>query len=287
MATVQPFSFRARDGLEMYGYLNNPKGYKLDTLKKMPLIVHPHGGPIGPRDDWGFNWETQMLASRGYLVLQLNFRGSGGYGNGFQDKGHGEWGGAMQDDLTDVTKWAIDKGYADPERICIYGASYGGYASLMGVAKEPDLYRCAIGYVGVYDLVSTMFKKGDIKDRKSGRRFLEHTLGTDIGARRENSPALQATKIKAGVFLAAGMDDERAPYQHTEAMRDALKAAGHPADVVILQDKEGHGFYKEANNLNLYTKMFAFLDRYIGDRRGRVQVETVEKAGPAATDDKQ
>lgn len=278
MATVKTFSFKTRDGVEMYGYLTVPNGRKLE---KLPMIINPHGGPIGPRDDASFNWETQMFASRGYAVLQLNFRGSGGYGQGFQDMGHGEWGGAMQDDLTDVTKWAIEKGYADPERICIYGGSYGGYASLMAVVKEPDLYRCAIGYVGVYDLVTTMFKKGDIKDRKSGRRFLEHTLGTDVGARTENSPSLNAGRIKAPVFLAAGMDDERAPWQHTQKMADALKAAGKPADYVILQDKEGHGFYKEENNLALYTKMFAFLDRYIGDRRGRVDVETIEKAGAA------
>jgi dipeptidyl aminopeptidase/acylaminoacyl peptidase len=251
-------------------------------LENLQMIVNPDGGAIGPRDYWGFNWETQLFASRGYLVLQLNYRGSGGYGQGFQDKGHGEWGGAMQDDLTDATKWAIEKGYADPERICIYGGSYGGYAALMGAAKEPDLYRCAVGYVGVYDLVSAMFKKGDIKERKSGKRFLEHTLGTDVGERRDNSPAFQAAKIKAPVFLAAGLADQRAPYQHTEKMRDALAAAGHPADVVILQEKEGHGFYKEENNLNLYTKMLAFFDRYIGDRRGRVEVETVEKAGAPA-----
>jgi dipeptidyl aminopeptidase/acylaminoacyl peptidase len=287
MAKVQAFSFTTRDGHEMYGYLTVPHGVDLKTARNLPMIVNPHGGPIGPRDYWGFNWETQMFASRGYLVLQLNFRGSGGYGQAFQDLGHGAWGGAMQDDLTDVTKWAIQKGYADPERICIYGGSYGGYAALMGAAKEPDLYRCAVGYVGVYDL-EMLAKKGDIKETKQGLRFLEHTLGSDAGAKRENSPVHQAAKIKAAVFLAAGLDDDRAPYQHTEAMRDALKAVGHPADEVILQDKEGHGFYKEAHNLNLYSKMLAFFDRYIGSGRGKVSVETVEKpvapATPASND---
>jgi dipeptidyl aminopeptidase/acylaminoacyl peptidase len=274
MASVKPFSFKTRDGHTMYGYLTVPKGAKLE---KLPMIVHPHGGPIGPRDAWGFNWETQMLASRGYLVLQLNFRGSGGYGQAFTDLGHGEWGGAMQDDLTDVTKWAVEKGYADPERICIYGASYGGYASLMGVVKEPDLYNCAVGYVGVYDLM-LMKKKGDVRRSETGRDYMDHTLGEDKGTRLKNSPAQHAAKIKAPVFLAAGMKDERTPYQQTEAMRDALKAAGHPADEVLLVDGEGHGFYKEANNLTLYTKMLAFFDRYIGERRGRVNIETMEKA---------
>jgi dipeptidyl aminopeptidase/acylaminoacyl peptidase len=278
MATVKPFSFRTRDGHTMYGYLTIPNGRKPE---KLPMVVNPHGGPIGPRDNWGFNWETQLLASRGYLVLQLNYRGSGGYGQAFSDLGHGQWGGAMQDDLTDVTKWAIDKGYADPSRICMYGGSYGGYASLMAAVKEPDLYACVAGYVGVYDMIM-MDKKGDIRRSDQGTRFLERTLGDDQNARKEFSPAHQAAKIKAPVFLAAGMKDQRAPYQHTEAMRDALVAVGHAPDVVILQDGEGHGFYKEENNLNFYTKLLAFFDRYIGDRRGHVEVETVERAGAEA-----
>jgi dipeptidyl aminopeptidase/acylaminoacyl peptidase len=274
MARIQSFSFKTRDGITQYGYLTIPNGRKLE---KLPMILNIHGGPIGPRDDWGFNWETQLLASRGYLVLQLNYRGSGGFGQAFMDMGHREWGGEMQDDLTDVTRWAIEKGYADPERICLYGGSYGGYASLMGVAKEPDMYACAAGYVGVYDMIM-MNKKGDIRQAETGRDFLAHTLGGDKKARIEFSPAHQAAKIKAPVFLAAGMRDDRAPYQHTEAMRDALIAAGHPPDEVILQAGEGHGFYNEDNNYNLYSKLLAFFDRYIGDRRERVDVETVEKA---------
>jgi dipeptidyl aminopeptidase/acylaminoacyl peptidase len=275
MSQIKSFSFQTRDGVTMYGYLTVPHGRKLENL---PMILNVHGGPIGPRDDWGFNGETQLLASRGYLVLQLNYRGSGGFGQAFQDMGHREWGGAMQDDLTDVVRWAVQKGYADPQRVCIYGGSYGGYASLMGVAKDPDLYACAAGYVGVYDMVM-MNKVGDIRQRETGREFLAHTLGADKQARLEFSPVHQAAKIKAPVFLAAGMKDQRAPYQHTEAMRDALKAAGHPPDVVILQAGEGHGFYNEENNLNFYTKLLAFFDRYIGDRRGHVEVETVESAG--------
>ena len=259
MAVVRPFSFKARDGVMLHGYLTMPRGNDRD----LPTIINPHGGPIGLRDDWGFNWETQMFANRGYLVVQLNFRGSGGYGQAFQDMGHRQWGEKMQDDLTDVTHWVIDQGHADPGRICIYGGSYGGYASLMGVAKQPDLYRCAVGYVGVYDL-EMMYHKGDISERASGKRYLERTLGHDTADLQSRSPARLAAKIKAPVFLAAGGRDVRAPKDHTEEMRDALKSAGHPAEVVIVEPNEMHGFYDETANLNLYTKMLAFFDKYIG-----------------------
>jgi dipeptidyl aminopeptidase/acylaminoacyl peptidase len=259
MATIRPFSFKARDGVTLHGYLTLPGG----NDRHLPVIVNPHGGPIGPRDDWGFNWETQLFASRGYLVVQLNFRGSGGYGQAFQDMGHRQWGAKMQDDLTDATRWVIDQGYADPNRICIYGGSYGGYASLMGVATQPDLYRCAVGYVGVYDL-EMMYHKGDISERASGKRYLERTLGHDKLELQRRSPTQLAAQIKAPVFLAAGGRDERAPKEHTEEMRDALQAAGHPPEVVIVEAKEMHGFYDETANLNLYTKMLAFFDKYIG-----------------------
>ena len=259
MAHAQPFSFKARDGRTLYGYMTVPSG----GAKKLPTIIHPHGGPIGIRDDWGFNWENQLLASRGYLVVQVNFRGSGGYGKAFEDAGHGEWGRKMQDDLTDATHWVVEQGYADPQRMCIYGASYGGYASLMGAAREPTLYQCAAGYVGVYDL-NMMFREGDISERDTGQRYLKRTLGTDPDELRQRSPAMLADRIRVPVFLAAGLKDVRAPHQQTEAMRDALKAAGHPADVVILQPNEMHGFYEEDANLNLYTRMLGFFDKYIG-----------------------
>lgn len=263
MAEVRVIKVKARDGLEMYGYLTIPNGVE---LKNLPLIVNPHGGPIGPRDNWSFSYDTQMFANRGYLVLQLNFRGSGGYGQAFQDKGHRQWGKAMQDDLTDATKWAIDQGYADPKRVCIYGGSYGGYAALMGVAKEPELYKCAVGYVGVYDM-QMMYDKGDIADRETGRLFLEHTLGKDKQSLLDASPTYLADKIKAPVFLAAGARDFRAPPEQTEAMEDALKKAGNPPVETIIQAGEMHGFYDEKANLNLYTKLLAFFEKNIGKGR--------------------
>ena len=259
MAKVVPFSFKARDGLMLYGYMTMPRG----GGKGLPTIINPHGGPIGIRDDWGFNGEAQLLASRGYLVVQLNYRGSGGYGQAFEDRGHGEWGAKMQDDLTDATHWVADQGYADPSRICIYGGSYGGYASLMAVAKEPDLYKCAVGYAGIYDL-EMMYRKGDISERESGKRYLRRTIGTDETQLHARSPALLAERIKVPVFLAAGLKDVRAPPEQTAAMRDALKAAGHPAEEVILEPDEMHGFYAEDAQFNLYTKMLGFFDKYIG-----------------------
>ena len=259
MSKVVPFSFKARDGLTLYGYMTMPRG----GGKGLPTIINPHGGPIGIRDDWGFKGEAQLLASRGYLVVQLNYRGSGGYGQAFEDRGHGEWGTKMQDDLTDVTRWVAAQGYADPSRVCIYGGSYGGYASLMAVAKEPDLYKCAVGYAGVYDL-EMMYHKGDVSERESGKRYLRRTIGTDETQLHARSPAFLADRIKAPVFLAAGLKDERAPPEQTAAMRDALKAAGHPAEEVILEPNEMHGFYAEDAQFNLYAKMLAFFDKYIG-----------------------
>ena len=254
---MQPISLKARDGTPLEGFLTLPKG---SSGKNMPLVVHPHGGPFGPFDAWGYDPEVQLMASHGYAVLQLNFRGSGNYGYAFQHLGYQQWGGTMQDDLTDATRWAITQGIADSKRICIYGASYGGYASLMGVAKEPDLYRCAIGYVGVYDMAS-MYHRGDIAESKRGKTFLEEALGKQN--LDEISPDRLANRIKVPVMLAAGREDVRAPAVHTEKMRDALLALGKPVETTIY-DGEGHGNYLMKNKVDFYTKLLAFLDKNIG-----------------------
>ncbi|MBS0212171.1 MAG: S9 family peptidase [Proteobacteria bacterium] len=257
LAAMKPISLTARDGMPLEGYLTLPRG---SDGKNLPLVVNPHGGPFGPFDQWGYNPEVQLLASRGYAVLQLNYRGSGNYGRAFEHAGYRQWGGAMQDDLTDATRWAIAQGIADPKRICIYGASYGGYAALMGVAKEPTLYRCAIGYVGVYDM-NLMFNGGDIHESMFGHNFLVETLGEkNLDA---ISPDDLADRIQVPVMLVAGAEDRRAPFKHTELMRDALQAAHKQVDARIYAG-EGHGFYKETDRLDFYTRMLAFLDRNIG-----------------------
>lgn len=260
MAEVKPFSFKARDGVELHGYLTLPQGKE---AKDLPLVVHPHGGPHGPRDYWTFTPDAQVLASRGYAVLQLNFRGSGGYGREFEFSGYGKWGAEMQDDLTDATLWAVEEGIANKERLCIYGASYGGYASLMGVTKEPDLYKCAIGYVGVYSL-PMMFEEGDIPGSKFGKNYLQQALGDDMDALQARSPAYNVDKIKAAIMLVHGAKDQRVPIEQAEFLAQQFDAINKPYEWFV-KDKEGHGFYKPEHNLELYNKMLAFLDKHIGE----------------------
>lgn len=258
MATMQPVSLQARDGLPLHGYLTRPAGAGDAPL---PLVVMPHGGPFGIFDDWAFEPDAQVLAQAGYAVLQVNFRGSGNYGRAFRHAGAREWGGTMQDDLTDATRWAVAQGHADAERICIYGASYGGYAALMGVAREPDLYRCAVGYVGVYDL--PLMRTQDRRGGTSMRTWLDEWIGTDTAQLSAGSPTRLADRIQAPVLLVAGGEDEIAPVEHTRRMERALRAAGVPVDTLYVAN-EGHGFYKPENRRAFYTRLLAFLAGHLG-----------------------
>ena len=258
LSEMRPISLKARDGMPLEGFLTIPRGR---DGKNLPLVVHPHGGPFGIYDAWGYDPEVQLLASRGYAVLQLNFRGSGNYGRAFERVGYKQWGGTMQDDLTDATHWAIQQRIADPHRICIYGASYGAYAALMGVAKEPSLYRCAIGYVGVYDM-ELMYHAGDTHLSMYSHNYMTETLGDQN--LQAISPTHLADRITVPVMMVAGTEDQRAPRKHTLLMRDALRLAGKQVDAKIY-DGEGHGFYTEADRTDFYTRMLAFLDRNIGE----------------------
>lgn len=269
MAEMRPVSMRARDGLELHGYLTLPKG---SAGRNLPLIVNPHGGPHGPRDYWGYNPEVQLLASRGYAVLQVNFRGSGGYGADFQRAGYRQWGLAMQDDLTDATRWAVEQGHADPRRLCIYGASYGGYAAMEGVVREPDLYRCAVGYVGVYDL-ALMYRDGDIPRALYGKAYLREVLGSDDADLRRRSPAENVDRIKAALMIVVGGRDERVPPSQGKALRAALDKRGYPYEW-LLKDGEGHGFYRTDNKVELYTKMLDFF-------RHNLSIPAAETPSPA------
>jgi len=260
MGTMEPIAVKARDGLPLHGYLTRPHGK--DDAKNLPTVVVVHGGPYGIRDSWGFDPENQMLASRGYAVLQVNFRGSGGYGNAFVHAGYGEWGAKMQDDVTDATRWAISEGFADPKRICIFGASYGGYAALRGVTKEPDLYRCAIGYVGVYDL-RLMYTRGDIPQSTYGDNYLKMVLGEDESVLWDRSPIAHLDRLKAKVMLIVGGEDKRVPPIQGEHLHDALDRA-HVAHEWIYERTEGHGFYDEGHRAELLAKVAAFLDANIG-----------------------
>jgi dipeptidyl aminopeptidase/acylaminoacyl peptidase len=264
MSAMEPISLKARDGLSLHGYLTRPHGK--DDAKNLPTVVVVHGGPYGIRDAWKFDPEIQMLASRGYAVLQVNFRGSGGYGDTFLHAGFGEWGTKMQDDVTDATRWAITAGIADPKRICIFGASYGGYAALRGVMREPDLYRCAVGYVGVYDL-RLMYTRGDIPQSTYGSNYLKMVLGEDESVLWDRSPIAHLDQLKAKVMLIVGGEDTRVPPVQGENLHNALDKA-HIAHEWLYRRTEGHGFYDEKNIADLMTRVNAFLDRNIGNTAG-------------------
>lgn len=257
MSPQLAIEFKARDGTVIRGYVTVPRSRK--PGEALPMIVLPHGGPHGVRDIWGFDDEVQLFASRGYVVLQPNFRGSSGYGRDFANAGYGEWGAAMQHDVIDATRWAMQQGYADPARICIYGTSYGAYAAMMAAALEPDLYRCVAGYAGVYDL-EMLARKGDIASYDEGRAYLARAVGTDVDELRRRSPVTQAGRMKVPVFLAHGEEDRRAPLAQFSAMRAALKEANVPFEELVKED-EGHGFASEKNREDLYTRLLAFFDR--------------------------
>jgi dipeptidyl aminopeptidase/acylaminoacyl peptidase len=269
-ASIRPFSFTSRDGLKIHGYLTIPAG---SDGKNLPLIVNPHGGPMGPRDNWRYSNETQLFASRGYAVLQVNFRGSGGFGKAFQDKAFGQWATGIMNDVIDATKWAIADGVADKERICIYGASFGGYSALMAPARDQELFKCAFGYVGLYD-AQIQFKLSDTGDRSDGIRYLQRAFGATRAEQDAMSPINHVDKITLPVFMAAGARDPRCPPEHTEKMFAALERAGNKPEGMIIASGEQHGFYKLENNINLYTQMLGFFGRHIG---GTVEVGDPEQ----------
>jgi dipeptidyl aminopeptidase/acylaminoacyl peptidase len=260
MSPMTPIVVTARDGTKVHGYLTVPK---FSNGKNLPLILHPHGGPHGPRDQWGFNPEVQFLANRGYAVLQVNFRGSGGYGNAFERMGYRNWGTTMVNDMTDAVDWAIKSGVADKNRICTYGASYGGYAALQTVVREPTKYKCTIGYVGVYSL-PLMFKDGDIPEQESGRNYLNRVMPETLAEQQAQSPAYNIDKINIPVMLVQGAKDQRVPMSQYKALLDRLTEAGKPPEVTIVEAKEGHGFYDFDNEVELYTAMEKFLGKHIG-----------------------
>lgn len=255
MSEVRPISFTNRDGVTIHGYLTLPRGIK--EHKNMPLVVNPHGGPHGPRDLWVFNSENQLLAQNGIAVLQVNFRGSGGYGKAFEESGYLAWGSKIQYDIIDATQYVIDQGYADKDRVCISGGSFGGYSALMSPMLAPDMFKCAVGVAGVYDL-EQMYKTGDVPESYGGEAYLEEVLGTDIQRLREMSPTHNVNKLKAKVLLIHGEEDERAPIEQFEAMEKALNQANYPFQKEIWK-KEGHGFFNAENRAKYYEITLKFI----------------------------
>ena len=259
MCQMEPIHYTSRDGLTIHGYLTRPTGA---AGKPVPLIVNPHGGPFGIRDSWGFNGEVQFLANRGYAVLQINYRGSGGYGYNFQKAGQREWGGKMQNDLTDGVKWAIEQGITDAAHVGIYGASYGGYAALAGVTFTSELYRCGVNYVGVSDLGiitgwGTRFGRGsDI--------FYREWVGDDKDYKFSRSPVNFVDRIRVPTLHAYGYNDPRVDIKHWTRLESKLKEYGKIYEIMIMGD-EGHGFANESNRLAFYKRLEAFLGKYMWD----------------------
>ncbi|MGH8362828.1 MAG: alpha/beta hydrolase family protein [Gammaproteobacteria bacterium] len=258
MANMQPITFKARDGVTLHGYLTLPPG---SHGKNLPLIINPHGGPHGIRDEWGWDPEAQFFAAHGYAWMQVNYRGSSGYGMQFQDMGYRHWGTIMQSDLADAVHWAVQQGIADPKRVCIYGASYGGYAALENSILYPDLYKCTVGYVGVYDL--TLLGRSDFSHYASGDRYLDVVLGTDDATLRAESPAYQADKLQDALFIIYGGADKRVVPANARELMAALDKVGKHYELMY-EPNEGHGFAEPEHRFELYTRMLAFFDQYIG-----------------------
>ncbi|NLQ24459.1 S9 family peptidase [Shewanella sp. S-1] len=254
MADVKPISFTSRDGKQLHGYLTLPFGKE---AKNLPLVVNPHGGPHGIRDWWGFDPQNQFLASQGIAVLQVNFRGSGGYGDQFERAGYQKWGSDIQHDIIDATQYVIDQGFADKERICIVGGSFGGYSALQSAVLAPDMFKCAIGVAGVYDL-ELMFNEGDVANSRSGTSYLKDVLGQDKAVLKAMSPSENVDKLKANILLVHGGEDERAPIEQLESLEKGLKAHNYPYQKLVM-DNEGHGFYNDEHRAKYYEQMLSFL----------------------------
>ncbi|MBI4549564.1 MAG: S9 family peptidase, partial [Candidatus Omnitrophica bacterium] len=267
LAETEPFRMKSRDGLVLRGYLTFPPGRE---RKNLPMVVNVHGGPWS-RDVWGYDSRAQWLANRGYLCLELNFRGSVGFGKKFVNAGDREWGRNMQNDLVDAVEWAVKQGHADPSRIGIFGASYGGYAALAGAAFTPELFRCAVDVVGPSNLITfirtvppywttelaTIYRR--VGDPEKDADFL-----------RERSPLFRADHIRIPILIAQGANDPRVKREESDEIVAALERNGVEHEYLLFPD-EGHGFVKPENRLKFYAAAEAFLARHLG---GRSEAET-------------
>ena len=261
-AKSEPVVIKSRDGMDLVSYLTLPPGLE---PKNLPMVLNVHGGPWA-RDSWGFDAEAQWLANRGYAVLQVNFRASAGFGKAFLNAGNKEWGAKMQDDLTDAVKWAVDKGYADPKKVAIYGGSYGGYATLAGLVFTPDLYACGVDIVGPSNLKTLMESIppywGPLKSQFV-RRIGD--VETDEAYNEKISPLFHADKIRVPLIIAQGANDPRVNIREADQMVAALRARKIPVTYVVYTD-EGHGFARPDNRLDFYGRVDEFLAKNLGGR---------------------
>lgn len=257
LAERRPIHYQSRDGLTVHGYLTVP--IAAQSGRRVPLIVLPHDGPFGARDLWGFDAEIQFLANRGYAVLQPNFRGSGGYGLKFMLAGKREWAGKMQNDVSDGIKWAVAQGWADPERVAIYGAGYGGFAALAGVAFTPELYRCAINHTGPTDL--TILGGYPLRQSEVGELYAENWIGAGADL-RQRSPVFHVDRIAVPTLHIYGENDPYVDTRHWRTLEKALKQQRRPYEV-IFDAEEGHRFTNERSRLACYQRMEEFLSKHL------------------------
>lgn len=259
MAPRRAISFPSRDGVTLTGFLTMPAN---PSKARLPLVLLPHGGPFGVYDTWYFDSDAQFLASRGYAVLQVNFRGSGGRGINFRNAGYREFGGKMMNDLIDGVKWANALPDIDPARVCVYGSSFGGYAAMMVTVREPAMFKCAVGYAGRYNLASRYSQNSNYGKVKT-KNYLIETMGDDRAVLDANSPTSLAAQIKVPVLLVHGGSDQTTELGQAQMMRDALTREGRPPEWVLEPD-EGHGFYNPARRKAFFEKLEAFLGKHIG-----------------------
>jgi dipeptidyl aminopeptidase/acylaminoacyl peptidase len=273
LSEMKPVQFKSRDGLTIHGYLTLPDGMKPHDL---PVVVNPHGGPWA-RDSWGYDPEVQFLANRGYAVFQMNFRGSTGYGREFWEKSFKQWGKTMQDDITDGVRWLINEGIADPKHIAIYGGSYGGYATLVGLTLTPQLYAAGVDYVGVSNLFT--FMKTIPPYWKPMLEMMYEMVG-DPGKKEDSlylsasSPVFHADKIMVPLLIAQGANDPRVNKDESDQMVKALKERGIEVEYLV-KDNEGHGFRNEENRFEFYEAMEKFLHKHIGMKNYKVKDDGV------------
>ncbi len=265
MRPMQALSYPAADGRPIPAYLTLPARSADRPDRPLATVVLVHGGPAA-RDHWAWDAEVQLLASRGYAVFQPQFRGSTGFGLEFERAGHGQWGLAMQDDITAGVRHLVEQGIADPARICIVGASYGGYAAVWGLIKTPDLYRCGVTLAGVADIGLMLTDGSDTNMNKMSREWQRVAVGDrqrDKATFDAVSPLRQAARLRAPLLIAHGEDDQRVPVTHAKKLKSALDAAGKPYEWLPLQG-EGHSLRSVQAQQLYFERLLAFLERHIG-----------------------
>ena len=259
LATPQPLRYEARDGTSIHGYLTLPRGREAQGL---PLIVHPHGGPYGIRDWDSYDDLVQLLANRGYAVVQPNFRGSGGYGEAFELLGNGQIGRKMQDDLDDAVAHLVAEGIVDPDRVCIMGISYGGFAAAWGAIRNPEIYRCAVSYAGVMHFERQLDHDQDFLFGRSRGRHWDRVDGDQTNFDLDDvSPAVQVSRLTRPFLLAHGALDTRVPFDQYELMVGRARRADVEIETLVLDDS-GHGFWNEEDEKAYYDALLDFLERH-------------------------